>query len=62
MLDMIFEYRCSDCGCNFALSEPLGTPEGGRECPECGSRDTRRVISQSSMSCKCSCGKCNLDD
>lgn len=62
MLDMVFEYRCSDCGFSFALNEPLGTPEGGRECPRCESRDTRRVMSQGSMSCKCNDGKCDLSD
>ncbi|MHB1001252.1 MAG: FmdB family zinc ribbon protein [Armatimonadota bacterium] len=60
-MEMIFEYRCSECGYNFAMSEPLGTPEGGRECPKCESRDTRRVISKSSMSCKCNEGGCNID-
>lgn len=62
MLDMIYEYRCNECGYRFAMSEPLGAPEGGRQCPNCESHDTRRIISGSGMSCSCKSGACNIDD
>ena len=41
----IYEYKCTNCGCRFAMLEPLGTPENGRECPICHEDKTVRVIS-----------------
>jgi putative FmdB family regulatory protein len=41
----IYEYKCANCGYRFAMLEPLGTPDSGRECPICGEKKTTRVIS-----------------
>lgn len=41
----IYEYKCQDCGYRFALLESLDAAQTGRECPKCGGRDTRRVLS-----------------
>ena len=57
---MKYEYRCSECGYKFIVEEPIGTPESVKECPECGSRDTRKAISSSAMSCKCNSESCSL--
>ena len=46
----IYEYQCSNCNYRFALLEPIGSPENGRECPKCGSRQSKRTISPFSTS------------
>ena len=46
----IYEYQCSNCNYRFALLEPIGSQEGGKECPKCGSRQTKRTISAFSTS------------
>ena len=46
----IYEYQCSNCNCRFALLEPVGSPENGKECPKCGSKNSKRAISPFSTS------------
>jgi putative FmdB family regulatory protein len=41
----LYEYACGCCGARFVRLQPMSAPRDGNECPECGSRDTRRVMS-----------------
>lgn len=46
----IYEYQCSNCDYCFALLETIGSPEDKKECPKCGSKETKRTISAFSTS------------
>ncbi len=41
----VYEYVCSQCDARFSLLQPMSAPRDGNECPECGSRGTRRIMS-----------------
>ncbi len=40
----MFEFQCAACGCEFE-ELILGASERSALCPQCGSADTRRLIS-----------------
>jgi putative FmdB family regulatory protein len=48
----IYEYRCERCGKIFEEFEYAASDGKGRECPSCGSKETKRVISSFSPSGK----------
>ncbi len=39
-----YRYRCEDCGTEFTLRRRLSRRNDEAECSECGSVDTRRII------------------
>jgi putative FmdB family regulatory protein len=41
----LYEYRCANCEKRFDLMRPMSAADDVAECPECGSEDSRRVIS-----------------
>lgn len=41
----IYEYRCNKCDSQFEDMRPMSERDDKAECPECGSDDTRRVMS-----------------
>ncbi len=47
----IYEYACEACGKIFEEFEPTAvTVKKEKECPACGSKETRRVVSSFSSS------------
>lgn len=40
-----YEYKCKDCGALFALLQSIWARRKGAKCPECGSENTEREIS-----------------
>src|SRR5919205_4684542 len=41
----LYEYKCADCEDRFDLMRPMSEADEPAECPECGSTESRRVIS-----------------
>jgi putative FmdB family regulatory protein len=41
----LYEYRCADCEERFDLMRSMSSADDPAPCPECGSEDSRRVIS-----------------
>jgi putative FmdB family regulatory protein len=41
----LYEYLCVQCGERFTKLQPMSAPREGNECPQCGTRNTRRVMS-----------------
>jgi putative FmdB family regulatory protein len=41
----IYEYKCRKCGHKFGTLQPITTARTGTPCPNCGSTDTKRLIS-----------------
>src|SRR3712207_9146579 len=41
----LYEYKCAGCEDRFDLMRPMSDADEPAECPECGSEDSRRVIS-----------------
>src|SRR5918999_3719104 len=41
----LYEYKCAECEERFDLMRPMGAADDLAPCPECGSEDSRRVIS-----------------
>ena len=41
----LYEYRCAECEERFDLMRPMSAADEPAACPECGSEDSRRVIS-----------------
>jgi putative FmdB family regulatory protein len=41
----LYEYKCAGCEDRFDLMRPMSAADDPAECPECGSTDSRRVIS-----------------
>ena len=41
----LYEYKCAGCEDRFDLIRPMSAADDPAECPECGSIDSRRVIS-----------------
>jgi putative FmdB family regulatory protein len=41
----LYEYKCAECEERFDLMRPMSAADDPAECPECGSEDSRRVIS-----------------
>jgi putative FmdB family regulatory protein len=41
----LYEYKCTECEEGFDLMRPMSTADDPAPCPECGSEDSRRVIS-----------------
>jgi putative FmdB family regulatory protein len=41
----LYEYKCADCEERFDLMRPMSAADEPAPCPECGSGDSRRVIS-----------------
>jgi putative FmdB family regulatory protein len=41
----LYEYKCAECEERFDLMRPMGTADEPAPCPECGSEDSRRLIS-----------------
>ena len=41
----LYEYKCADCEERFDLMRPMSSADDPAQCPECGSDDSRRVIS-----------------
>ena len=41
----LYEYKCAECEERFDLMRPMSAADDVAECPECGSEDSRRVIS-----------------
>jgi putative FmdB family regulatory protein len=41
----LYEYKCAECEERFDLMRPMSAADDPAQCPECGSEDSRRVIS-----------------
>lgn len=41
----MYEYVCAQCCSRFTQLQPMSAPREGHECPQCGSKQTRRVMS-----------------
>ena len=41
----LYEYKCAGCEERFDLMRPMSASDEPAECPECGSDDSRRLIS-----------------
>ena len=41
----LYEYKCAGCEDRFDLMRPMSAADEPAECPECGSIESRRVIS-----------------
>ena len=41
----LYEYKCSECETRFDLLRAMADADAPIACPQCGSRDTRRMIS-----------------
>jgi putative FmdB family regulatory protein len=41
----LYEYKCAGCEDRFDLMRPMSDADEPAECPECGSTESRRVIS-----------------
>ena len=41
----LYEYKCAGCEDRFDLMRPMSDADEPAECPECGSTQSRRVIS-----------------
>ena len=41
----VYEYTCDQCNARFSKLQPMSAPRDGNECPHCGARTTRRVMS-----------------
>ena len=41
----IYEYRCSACGTVFARLQSISAAAVSIECPECGGKETERLVS-----------------
>lgn len=41
----LYEYLCGRCGSRFTRLQPMSAPREGHACPDCGSVQTRRLIS-----------------
>jgi len=41
----LYEYKCAACEDRFDLVRPMSHSDEPAECPECGSTESRRVIS-----------------
>lgn len=41
----LYEYKCADCEERFDEMRPMSESDAPAECPECGSLESRRVIS-----------------
>jgi len=41
----LYEYECQDCGERFTMLQGYSAGKSGYTCPECGGRQTRRVLS-----------------
>ncbi len=41
----LYEYKCAECEERFDLMRPMSAADEVAECPECGSAESRRVIS-----------------
>src|SRR5919107_4560891 len=41
----LYEYKCAGCEDRFDLMRPMSAADEPAECPECGSTQSRRVIS-----------------
>ena len=41
----LYEYKCAECEERFDLMRPMSAADDVAACPECGSEDSRRVIS-----------------
>jgi len=46
----IYEYRCEKCGESFEELEFSAHSDDKKQCPKCGSSDTKRIISSFSSS------------
>lgn len=49
----IYEYTCKKCNEAFAVYQSVSGSEKNTKCPECGSRDVKKIISSFSS---CSLG------
>ena len=41
----LYEYKCADCEDRFDLMRSMSAADDPAECPECGSSESRRLIS-----------------
>ena len=41
----LYEYKCAECDGRFDLMRAMSASDDPAECPECGSVESRRVIS-----------------
>ena len=41
----LYEYKCAECEDHFDLMRPMSDADKPADCPECGSTESRRVIS-----------------
>ncbi len=41
----LYEYKCAECEEHFDLMRPMSSADEPARCPECGSEESRRVIS-----------------
>ncbi len=41
----VYEHKCRKCGEKFAVLQPVTAGRTGTPCPNCGSTDTKRIIS-----------------
>ena len=40
----LYEYKCAECEEHFDLMRPMSQADKPARCPECGSEESRRVI------------------
>ncbi|MGF1471321.1 MAG: zinc ribbon domain-containing protein [Rubrobacteraceae bacterium] len=41
----LYEYKCAECEERFDVMRPMSESDAPAECPECGSNESQRVIS-----------------
>lgn len=41
----LYEYKCADCEEQFDLMRSMSAADEPAECPECGGKDSRRLVS-----------------
>ena len=42
----LYEYKCKKCGHTFAVLQSFLAGRTGAVCPQCGGKDTERVVSR----------------
>lgn len=52
----VYEYKCKKCLKSFEVYKPSSKKDEKEKCPNCGSHETDRLISQFS----CNSNKCNV--
>jgi len=51
-----YEYSCSGCGEIFEVLQKLGASADGVQCPKCGEKDCKKLMSASTVQGACGHG------